>query len=365
VRAVSTSAPGKLVVLGEYSVLFGHPAVVMAVDRRARVELRPADGDAWLVTAPGFQDEAAAFDLDQNDGFRWREPSGEAARRLALVERVISSLVSSGLVDPGVLQPASLRLDTREFFQPVARGMAKLGLGSSAALTVALTEALRCSTPAGERPFELDLARLLELHRSFQGGRGSGIDLAASLLGGLEEYRLTGGDQAPSAAALDLPTNLHPVFVWTGRSASTGEFLARLDEGMTRDDGAIVSALGTLGRIAVRGTAHLRAGDITEFLDDVDIFGAAMGRLGRAAGIPIFSQEHQELGRLARGCGVAYKPSGAGGGDIGIGFTDDPEAVARFARSAADAGFLTLDLQVDPLGVDSNPVRIPGTTTDA
>ncbi len=58
------SAPGKMVLLGEYAVLFGAPAVVAAVNRRARVELAPSPSSDWVVKAPGFSDRPAEFDVD-------------------------------------------------------------------------------------------------------------------------------------------------------------------------------------------------------------------------------------------------------------------------------------------------------------
>ena len=38
---IEVSAPGKLILFGEYAVLFGAPAAVAAVDRRAVVTLLP------------------------------------------------------------------------------------------------------------------------------------------------------------------------------------------------------------------------------------------------------------------------------------------------------------------------------------
>jgi len=353
-RSVASSAPGKLVLLGEYAVLFGHPAVVLAVDRRARVDLRTSASGEWSVTAPGFEETGIEFELGGNHGFRWQEPASDAANRLVLVETVIGSLVAAKLLDPETLSPASITLDTREFFQATASGVAKLGLGSSAALTVALTEALRRWPDEGEQRPGIDLAGLLDLHRTFQGGRGSGIDLAASVTGGVVEYELTDGGRIPSASSLVLPGELRLVFVWTGRSASTGDFLARLDEGMNSDGGEIAAVLNRLGSISATGIADLRAGRTPELLDDLSDFGRAMERLGGAAGIPILSDEHLELRRLADDVGVSYKPSGAGGGDVGIAFTDDPDRAEAFAAKAAAAGFPILDLNVDPIGVQIN-----------
>jgi len=341
------------VLLGEYAVLFGHPAVVLAVDRRARVDLRATESGEWSVTAPGFEESRSEFTLDDTRGFRWREPDSGAAGRLVLVEKLIGSLMAARLLDSEKLSPASVSLDTREFFQPTASAVAKLGLGSSAALTVALTEALRCWSHGGEKQPIVDLAQLLDLHRTFQGGRGSGIDLAASVTGGVVEYELTDGGRNPSATSLELPENLHLVFIWTGRSASTGDFLARLDEGMSNDGGEIVAVLNELGSISAAGIADLREGRISALLDDVSDFGRAMEQLGEAAGIPILSDEHLELRRIADNVGVSYKPSGAGGGDVGIAFTDDPDLVKAFAAKATEAGFPPLDLKVDPNGVQS------------
>ena len=340
--------------LGEYAVLFGHPAAVLAVNRSARVDLRSAENDGWSATAPGFEEAEIEFELGGNHGFRWREPASEAAQRLFLVEKVVGSLVAARLLDPEDLPPASITLDTREFFHPTASGVTKLGLGSSAALTVALTEALRCWSHGRERRPIVDLAQLLDLHRTFQGGHGSGIDLAASVTGGVVEYELTDGGRSPSASSLELPENLHLVFIWTGRSASTGDFLARLDAGMNSDGGEIAAVLDRLGSLSAAGIADLRSGRVSALLDRVSDFGRAMERLGDAAGIPILSDEHLELRRLGDDLGVSYKPSGAGGGDVGIGFTDDPDLANAFAAKASDAGFSPLDLEVDPTGVQTD-----------
>jgi phosphomevalonate kinase len=348
---VTASAPGKLVLIGEYAVLFGHPALVMAVNRRARVDLRPNDGTGWRASAPGFCDDDTLFDLHRDRGFTWREPTSEAAARLTLVESVLGSLVGAGLLDPTDLRPTTVTLDTEDFFLPVDGGTAKLGLGSSAALTAALTEAVRNWVPRERRRAALGLVELLDLHRSFQGGRGSGIDLAASSLGGVVEYRLIGDVRTPDARPAGLPSGLVVVSVWTGRSASTSDFLARLEEKMRVDDGAIDAALGELGRISSDGIGHIRSRDLNGFLADVEDFVSAMETLGRAAGIPVLSKEHRTLRRLAEVAGVSYKPSGAGGGDVGLGFTDDPEAAAAFAARAKAEGFTPLDLQIDPEGV--------------
>ena len=350
---VGFSAPGKLVLLGEYAVLFGHPALVMAVDRRARVELASAPGRVWQVTAPGFADTSASFEIDPEGGVSWSRDSVWAADSFGLVEQVLNSLLATASVDFGELPPVSMVLDTRAFFQPSESGSVKLGLGSSAALTVALGAGMLSWAGIDDSrvPVATRLNRMLELHRGFQGGRGSGIDLAASLLGGVIEYGLDDHGAVRVADSLDLPEDLHLVVLWTGRSASTGSFLERLDVQLKAGVASAVDALDELGGIAAAGIEALNSGALSTFLGAVDSFADAMERLGEAAGLQILSTEHLELGRLARAAGAHYKPSGAGGGDVGIGFSDDPEALEMLTSNARAKGYASLDIGVDPLGL--------------
>ncbi len=351
---IAASAPGKLVLIGEYGVLFGAPAVVMAVNRRATVRLAGSEDGFSRVDSPGLEWEPARFTIEPDGVLRWCSTPRVAGRYL-LFERIVDSLVEFGSVRPESVAPFTASLDTREFFQRGDGKAVKLGLGSSAALTVALASALLKWAGTGER-VELGiewLQRLLNLHRAYQGGRGSGVDLAASLMGGLVEYRLQDDGSVATAAPLDLPEGLFMAVVWTGRGADTGDFLGRLSLRMDREGGSpeIDDALDRLGQAASAGVVALRNRDVPSFLAMIDIFGEGLGALGRAAGLEIMSPEHVELHRLARRCGVSYKPSGAGGGDIGIGFSSDPAALDRFADTVSRSGFEVLDVSLDPAGL--------------
>ena len=143
---VTASAPGKVVLSGEYAVLDGAPAVAMAVDRRAVASVSDNATNECRVVTEGF------------------ESSGDA--RYRIVEAVCGA------------RPAGrdFTLDTAAF---IVDGR-KLGIGSSAALTVALVAALQ----QGRDIFQ----DALQAHRRFQRGAGSGVDVAAAVTGGLIEY---------------------------------------------------------------------------------------------------------------------------------------------------------------------------------
>jgi phosphomevalonate kinase len=348
---VEVSAPGKLVLFGEYAVLFGAPAAVAAVDRRAIVTLSPFDGNGWEFAAPGLVAQRARLEVEPDNTVRWQD---EKLGRISfgLIDKVLRGIGESGSIDLVNLPPLAVTLDTRAFFESVGGWGSKLGLGSSAALTVAFVSALEVL--AGEGAVgggEGRIQKLVDLHRGAQGGAGSGIDVAASLLGGVIRYQLADDGSVADATSMVLPANLRMVFVWTGHAASTGDFLGRLRARREEGPQEVNPVLDELGEISSGGVGALADGDADRFFDAVDAFWGALDQLGTVIGMPILSDEHRALRQIAVDCGVRYKPSGAGGGDFGIGFATDSEAAAEFSRSAEASGFRVPGLRIDRLGV--------------
>jgi len=347
---IEVTAPGKLVLFGEYAVLFGAPAAVAAVDRRAVVTLRPFAGNGWEVSAPGFVAQPARLEVEPDNSVRWHdEMLGCGA--FSLVDKLLRGISESGSIDLVNLPPLTGTLDTGAFFEGAGAGESKLGLGSSAALTVAFASALEIW--AGDEPTATRkewLQQLVDLHRVVQGGAGSGIDVAASLLGGVIRYQLAGDGSVMEAVPLVLPEDLRMIFVWTGRAASTGDFLGRLNDRCRESLRDVNPVLDELGAISSDGVAALGGGDAGGFLDAVDTFWGVLDRLGTVIGMPILSDEHHALRRNAIDCGVRYKPSGAGGGDFGIGFATDDDRTAEFRSRAEASGFHVLDLGIDYSG---------------
>jgi phosphomevalonate kinase len=322
---IEASAPGKVVLSGEYAVLHGAPAVCMAVDRRARVTVTEGSGDFHVVTAPGYVEGTHQF-LVRDGVFGWVDSSAD----FELLEHVWRA---SGIDRIGGLE---LRLDTSEFLDP-ERGC-KTGIGSSAALSVALAYALDAVESGSRSP--LDAAH--QGHLDFQGGLGSGVDIATSDAGGLVLYRM----DDRSVAGLAVPRGLECRLFWSGTPASTGKKLEKISShGPQPSQDALVysakrmaEAWGSGSAQAVLGTCREYIRVLQEFSDD--------------HGLGIFDAGHAELTSLAENAGLVYKPCGAGGGDIGILLADDPHAADAFVAASLPDTFRPLDLQFDPEGAD-------------
>ena len=58
---VTTSAPGKVFVAGEYAVLQGAPAICIGINRRATVSISRSDAGTHSVSSPGYRSEEVSF----------------------------------------------------------------------------------------------------------------------------------------------------------------------------------------------------------------------------------------------------------------------------------------------------------------
>jgi phosphomevalonate kinase len=323
---IAAQAPGKLVALGEYAVLDGAPALVLALDRFAEARiLASADGACHLETrAP--------------DPVRHVFAAGESSGA-RLVDLVAAT------VTPPLAWRATL--DSTPFFA----GAAKLGLGSSAAALCAWAGAFAAfATSQGRAPPELGLVELIELHRAFQGGSGSGLDVAASLTGGAITFRLTDAG-VPQVGSVRLPNGVGFAGIFAGRPASTPELVAHYRAWRRERPEQAAAMHRRLTRLAEDGCAAARGDDADAFMASLVEYGRALQSLGEAIGAEIVTAEHREIGEHARSLGVAYKVSGAGGGDLGLACAADSGALQAFIRSVASRGFRVIRVSLADHGL--------------
>lgn len=347
---LTASAPGKLVLLGEYAVLEGAPALVLAVNRRAEVDIVARPDGVCVVNAPDLGVSGAHMSIDADGRLRWQCEEAVAAR-LSLLEHVWQGLLHEGLA-PRAGDGFDLHLDTSGFFHANGAGRAKLGLGSSAALTVALAAAL--ATFAGHAEATVDrtqwLRRLYRMHGTWQAGRGSGVDVAAGVTGGLIAYRLSGAEPQPSYEALAWPmAGVHCLFVWSGHAVSTADYLHRLAHWRQGHRAEYEQHMRELGALAEAATEALREGRAASFVQLTSSYAHALQRFGDACGLEIFSPEQRRLAQIAAQAGAGYKPCGAGG-DFGVVFADDAERLDGIKRHLMDERMHAMPLTGDARG---------------
>lgn len=341
-------APGKMILLGEYAVLDDAPALVCAVDRLAIVSMKPLAGQEFRFSAPSLGLFDLPFVVTPKGHVRF-DPSREAAlaSRLKLFSKIFEFALNR--LDVSYSHGWFVGINTDDFYSQALH--TKLGFGSSAALCVALVTAMNQAFQTGlsdEALFRL----ALDAHHHAQGKVGSGIDIAASFYGGYLIYRRIRRDDPLTKR----PENVAPCpglffkAVFTGKSASTAHMVRGVNQLKETHADVYREIMGRLKEISLQGSEHFKNGNVHGFLQNVTEFYHALKELGDRSGMPIISPVHEKLGALASQERVAYKPSGAGGGDIGILFSDDPERLEATAQKAHQAGFHPLDLSIDTHG---------------
>jgi phosphomevalonate kinase len=360
---IEAEAPGKLVIVGEYAVLEGAPGLAVAVDVRAEARIRPVPGSGNQLLIP-----------DTGESFRFRWVPGSSPRWEGVspgafglpLEACAEILAARGLLPPATELPAcQIELITAAFHQAGPDGhRVKLGLGSSAAIVVALTGAMLRFAGGTVLPRQALIEICHEVHRRLQGGAGSGIDVATAITGGVVAIDFSSqpgtGVSVPQAHPVPWPGHLDLVAVWSGESASTPFMLGRLRAFRDRDTARFATHMQRLGANAGQAVVAWRADDAPGVLGAIAGYESGLRQLDAAAGIGIFSPVHERLHSIAVKHGAVYKPSGAGGGDFGIALTDSRTVGQALRAAYAAAGFRVLDAELcaPGLGVRGDVPRV-------
>jgi phosphomevalonate kinase len=101
---------------------------------------------------------------------------------------------------------------------------------------------------------------------------------------------------------------------------------------------------------AEQAAAAWRQGAAGAVLPAVRHYAECLRELDAAGGIGIWTAEHQALAALAGSLGAVYKPSGAGGGDLGFALTERASIATAFRRQCRQDGLLVLEM----------PLAVPG-----
>lgn len=303
-------APGKAFLFGEYAVLHGGVGCVAGITRYASAH-RP-HGPARRESPFVFEARVAARELAHRRGLRW--------------------------------QDSRVEVDTSHLY---GDGKKKLGLGSSAATCVASMGSMlaRCGADLSDPALRAELLPLaVQAHDRAQRERGSGGDVAAAIAGGIQRVEV--GQNGPEVQKWAFPAKEWVLqFVYVGMPASTGPLVAAVRRALAKGQGGVCDVMQEMVELS-RAFAEEDPG-----LEDFEIYGELMGRLGSCCGMDILTPEHAMVRDLARRVGGVAKPSGAGGGDLALCVLPTVEARDALVRSIASTGLLAVDLEIDRCGL--------------
>lgn len=339
---IETRAPGKLFIAGEYAVVEPHePAVIVAVDRFIRVQVTP--GMAYSATNHTPHVAAAIDTVEQ------------VRRERGLTQQHYDIVIQSELENEHGI---------------------KFGLGSSAAVTVALIDALSSLYDLGlsalER-FKLSLLATITI-----APRASGGDLAASTFGGwlryaspdravlATDFAAHGASQALTSDGwhglevrrLTSPRGCELLVGWTGSPASTEQLVngvvqrsaahTPVAQSTAQRQNFLAASRNIVNTIttALESQPESTTSSPLEICTAVRRSRALLQRLGEETGTLIETPKLAALCEIAERHGAAAKPSGAGGGDCGIVLTTVASDRTAIEHDWSQQDIVRLDLAV-------------------
>jgi mevalonate kinase len=300
------SAPGKMILFGEHAVVFGKPALALAIDLRISCSVSPSS--QYSVNGHQMRKKHHAY---------------------------ISASLDEAWDGPPI------NIDT------VSQIPSGSGLGSSAAVTVSCIAAMTSSR--GRLDHEKIARKAFEVESVVQ-GRASPTDTSTSTHGfGVlvapdkrdnHLWTIEKGGRVWSIHHCDIP-RLKFVVGYTGIHAATGPLVANVKKLVESSDEAR-KAVDRIGEIVLDGVEAVSRNDKRRLgalmVENHDL----LNQLGVG---------HPSLDKLIGACeGKCYgaKMTGAGGGGSMIALTDDDEGVAR---AISDAGGTPIVVEVGCEGV--------------
>lgn len=282
---------GKIIVLGEHAVVYGQPALAAALSRGCEVHVQKnAHGVGHLLL------DTQVLAVDDADN---------AVCRAVQVARAELELT------PALALDVSIRFDV-----PVGAG-----LGSSAALAVALPRAL-----AKLQGRALEDARLETIaHRIEQvfHGNPSGLDALLARTGALGLFTRGAG-----LAPLTPKTPVKLVIADTGVGRSTQTQVANVAARRERVGAAVEKTIEAIGDLARAGADAMERGALTELGELMNV------NHGLLSALSVSSAEIEVLVAAARRAGaVGAKLTGAGGGGCVIALAPGREEAVAAALS--------------------------------
>ncbi|MGI1668832.1 MAG: mevalonate kinase [Neptuniibacter sp.] len=294
---MKAEAPGKLILSGEHSVVYGGPALAVALARKVSVVFTPDASQEIKI----YSDQLGQFSFSLEQLPQFTEQLDQNFSAFLNHKLPISDVLSSpfDLLIYVLLQQASNVSGTLQITSDIPAGA---GMGSSAAVICAL---LKLSQQISGRGLSIEeLCRKVRYCERLQHGRGSAIDAAAVTYAGT--VKVLGDSVTKLPAVLD--SNW---YLWNSGSplSSTGETVAYVRESF---EGSPIWQEFTQVTTELEGA--LCAQDTSKIKRLVRANKKLLERIGVVPDVVSTAIHHIEaLGGAAKICGAGSAAGDAGG----------------------------------------------------
>ena len=347
---VTASAPGKCILFGEHAVVYGHPAVAVAIDQRISVKIQPSPNNLWLL-------DGSRLNMNRTPHIKglieklWPKKFGAPPLSIHIKGTIprASGLGSSAALS--VATAAALRMARGRWVSKIDATEQQYwleGFGSTLTNTEPYDNSVgffSTNSPqdshhiTGEGSVDCDECAILAhgVEAAAQQGRASPMDSSTCSHGGfviisdvieqgvdyLYQRTLAMKDATRQWQIHEMipPSDAEDIYLVignTGIHAPTGKQVAKVAN-MLQKDPSRMKEIETIGKIARRGIQALKEGDFA--------------RVGRTmtenqlmlSSIGVSSPELDNLIKAASPSSLGAKLTGAGGGGCMVALTKNPK----------------------------------------
>ncbi len=359
--SVHASAPGKMMIAGEWAVLeVGNPCIVAAVNKRVHAVVSESRKMTVEVDDFNIKNVEAQFDGQR---IEWLNAEEKQKEKLIFLKGAIETTLQY----IGDYRPFHIRgwgEDTSVYVDGVQK---KIGFGSSAASVVAAVTSIMAF-----HGYELEKELIYKLsaiaHYFAQGKVGSAFDVAASTYGGISVYkrfdskwlveelqqhtvREIAEKKWPHFYSEQLPLDdeMKILIAWTKESASTVNLVREMDNFKKSQPDEYGRIYSQIAQTVTSLISAWKSSDKEIILKLLKQNKMLLTELTEKSGLPIEIHSLRLLADVPEG--AAAKLSGAGGGDCGIAVCYDSATASEIKEKWAGAGLYPLDVSIDKEGV--------------
>ena len=326
---VEASAPGKIFLSGEYLAIEGSLATVLPTIQRAKIIIEESKSSTNILYSLPL-DKSFAFDVNDSFDIEWLDDNPMDMG--LFIEKAIVLMQ---------IKPTTTRftIDTTDFYFQ----RRKIGIGSSSAISSALIKAINKYFDI-KQTHEMIIDNALNLHNSKQDSLGSGLDvIASSLDSGLIECDAKKARQG-KWTMLEWPSDLLIKGVITSDESNTKEMIKKYLKGHAKNKEFFLALKIDADQILEELSLSWQSKDSESILALMKQYNILMQQLDEKYHLGIYTEEHKALANITTKLGLIYKPSGAGGGDLGLILTDNEMKLEQLIAKLKDNDFQTLDL---------------------
>jgi len=327
---VKRTAPGKVFLSGEYLALEGGSAIILSTKQRSKVSIEDHNKPYNLFYSSTL-DQSFPFSVNDNFEIDWVENDPHDFGLF------ISLAINELKIKPS---KALISIDTSEFYSSGK----KIGLGSSASIASAIINAL-------DEYFDLQLSestiiqKAVNLHNLSQDNIGSGLDVIASCAdSGVIECNLKMANEC-RWKNFKWPAGLYIKGVITSDESSTKMMIEKYNHGKNSNQIFFNKLCSETNHLLNQISTAWDIQDSAKIVELMQKYNTFINQLNQKFNLGIFTDEHKRLIDLARSANIFYKPSGAGGGDLGLVITDSEKKLTQFLTKLSDNKYQTIDLR--------------------